>query len=215
MLKHALMVTAIALSAASAQAQVVVLTENFDNVDTLAASGWLETNLSSPAGSTTWAQGDQTIFTSQSGVPEAYITANYNSAEAQGSINNWLISPTFSTELGGTISFWAKADIVEPFFDQIAFGLSSTGSSAPGSFTLGSGITLSGDWAQYTFSFDAQGAGSVARFAINYFGSADLANYIGIDTVTVTAVPEPSTWALMGLGLAGLAVVRRRAGAAR
>lgn len=215
MLKHALMATAIALSAASAQAQVVVLTENFDNVGTLAASGWLETNLSSPVGSTTWVQGDQTIFTSQAGLPEAYITANYNSAAAQGSINNWLISPTFSTELGGTISFWAKADIVESLVDQIAFGLSSTGSSAPGSFTLGSGVTLSGDWTQYTFSFDAQGAGSVARFAINYFGSADLANYIGIDTVTVTAVPEPSTWALMGLGLAGLAVVRRRAGAAR
>jgi hypothetical protein len=45
---------------------------------------------------------------------------------------------------------------------------------------------------------------------LSYVGAADSSNYIGIDTVTVTAVPEPSTWLLMGLGLAGVAAVRRR-----
>ena len=210
MLKHALLATAMAFAAASAQSQVVLMTENFDNVGTLAGSGWIETNASTPGGTTDWAQGDQTVFPSQSGAPESYISANYNNAPVGGNISNWLISPTFSTALGGTISFFAKADILASYADTIAFGLSTTGASAPGSFVLGSGVTLSGDWTQYTLSFDAQGAGSVARFAINYFGAADSSNYIGIDTVTVTAVPEPATWAMMGLGLAGLAVMRRR-----
>ena len=35
-------------------------------------------------------------------------------------------------------------------------------------------------------------------------------NYIGIDSVSITAVPEPSTYLLMGLGVAAL-LLRRRA----
>ncbi len=35
--------------------------------------------------------------------------------------------------------------------------------------------------------------------------------YAGLDNLTVGAVPEPASWALMGLGVAGLLVARRRA----
>jgi PEP-CTERM motif len=34
--------------------------------------------------------------------------------------------------------------------------------------------------------------------------------YAGLDNLTVGAVPEPTSWALMGLGLAGIIVVARR-----
>ena len=36
-------------------------------------------------------------------------------------------------------------------------------------------------------------------------------DYIGLDTVSITAaVPEPSTWALMALGLGAVALRRRK-----
>jgi len=206
MFKRALIAAAISLAAISAQASDVLLTENFDDVTTLASSGWSFLNLSFPAGTTDWAQGDQSVFTSQAGAPESYISANYNNAAAGGFIFNSLISPTFSTAAAGTITFWARAAADPGYSDALNFGF--LGSSF-GSFSSQL-VTLTGEWTEYTVSYAAQGAGSVGRLVLSYVGAADSSNYIGIDTVTVTAVPEPSTWLLMGLGLAGVAAVRRR-----
>jgi hypothetical protein len=47
------------------------------------------------------------------------------------------------------------------------------------------------------------------RFAFRYLGDAT-ANYIGIDTVTVNAVPEPSAWLMLGLGLGLTTLLLRR-----
>lgn len=215
MLRKSLMATAISFAALSAQAQTVLLTENFDNYSTLVGSGWVLSNQSSTIGTTGgWYQGDQTIFTSQAGGPEAYLAANYNSTTAGGTIANYLFSPTFSTAVAGTISFWARADIAPDYFDTISYGLSSGASTgAPGALSFST--TLTGDWTQYTVDFASAGAGSVGRFVIEYTGSFETSNYIGIDTLTVTAVPEPSTWLLMGFGLAGVATVRGRRSAAK
>ncbi|MEP7101272.1 MAG: choice-of-anchor J domain-containing protein [Burkholderiales bacterium] len=222
MLKHALMATAITFAAVSAQAQTVLISEGFDDFNSLTGNGWVLTNLSTSGGTSSWFQGiggSGGIFDSQAGAPSAYIGADFNNSGIGGTISNWLISPTFSTAVAGTVSFWAKAAISAPSFDQIAFGL-STGSSTTGAFALGSTVTLVGAWTQYNVNFEAQGAGSVGRFAIEYIGSYDDSNYIGIDTFAVTTiatapVPEPSTYALMALGLAGVAAVARRRRAAR
>jgi hypothetical protein len=194
-------------AAASAAHAQFAIDEGFDNVATLAGKGWLLVNASSPVGSTGWFQGDQTIFTAQAGAPQAYIASNFNAA-AGGTLANWLISPTFSTQDRGFVSFYARADIFEQFVDQLAWGFSKGGTSFA-DFTIGAPHTIGGEWTHFQIDFAPQGAGSIGRFAIVYTGSAELANYVGVDTFAV-AVPEPETWALMLVGLAGLGVLKRR-----
>lgn len=214
MLKQALMATVITFAAASAQSQTMILSESFDSVAGLGGSGWVQTNLSSPVGTLSWFQGNSGIFASQTGAPNAYIGANFLSGADGGALANWLISPTFSTAAAGAVTFYARSAGSQGLSDHIAFGL-STGSASTGSFTLGSAVTLGTGWTQYSVNFAAKGAGSIGRFAIEYVGLVDDSEYIGIDTFAVTTfatapVPEPSTYALMALGITGLAMVRRR-----
>ncbi|MBX9869207.1 MAG: PEP-CTERM sorting domain-containing protein [Burkholderiaceae bacterium] len=211
MYKKALAALALIGAAASAQASILLLNENFDDVNAL--PGWVLTNQSTPGGLTGWFQGNDGVFTAQSGADNAYIAANFNNAgrdvNGVSTLNNWLITPTFSTELAGQISFWARHDVDVSFDDFFTFGLSS-GSASPASFSVGSLVQANTDWTLYTLNFAANGAGSVGRFAINYLGDADTSNYIGFDTLTITSVPEPSSWMLMAIGALGLLSLRRR-----
>jgi len=195
-------------AATAAHAQVVI-SEGFNNVATLAGSGWILSNASTPLGSTPgWYQGDQGIFAAQAGAPQAYLAANFNNAAAGGTLANWLISPTFSTQDAGWVSFYVRAEVLPDFSDKLKWGFSHGGSSFA-DFALGSEHTIGADWNQVLINFAAQGAGSTGRFAIVYTGAADASNYVGVDTFTV-AIPEPETWALMLAGLAGLGVMKRR-----
>ena len=191
---------------ASAHAQVL-LSEGFDSTATPA--GWIFTNASSPVGLSGWFGGDTAILMPQAGA--GFLVSNFNAAAVGGTISNWVISPTFSTALPTRVTFYASAEIFSSFSDLFNFG-SSSGDSSTASFTMGSTVTATGSWTQYTLDIPAGGAGTVGRFAVQHLGLAASANYLGIDSVTVTAVPEPASWMLLGGGLlAAAGLARRRA----
>jgi len=215
-LRRAAAAAVLAAAACAAHSQVVVVNEGFNDVTTLAGSGWVLNNASTPIGPVAnWFQGDQTIFAAFAGAPQAYIAANFNNAAAGGTLANYVFTPVFTTQGGGTVSFWARSaagstPADEGFTDHIRVGR-TTGGTTPGDFIqIGTDITLTTAWTQYTFSIAAQGVGATGRAAIEYFGVGDTSDYVGVDSVNVNVVPEPETWALVGLGLAALGVVKRR-----
>jgi hypothetical protein len=209
MMKKALAAMALAGVAMTAQAGIAVQ-EGFENVYGLAAKGWVFTNASTPVGfPTTWSQGDQTIFSAQSGSPGSFAAASYGNAGAGGTLNNWLITPDFYAVNDVKVTFWLNADAYPGTSDQLAFGY-STGSSATSDFIMSAPVTVStGGWTEYTYTINGLGDGGHARFAVAYVGAADTANYVGLDSLTVD-VPEPTSALLFAAGVLGLGAVRRR-----
>jgi hypothetical protein len=209
MMKKALVALAFSGVAVSAQAGAL-LNEGFDDVSGLAAKGWVLNNASTPAGETSgWAQGSQTVFPALNGAANSYASANYLNAAAGGTLSNWLITPEFSTGINGaSVAFWLRADAYAGTSDQLAFGFSN-GGTALSDFVLASPVTVGTDgWVRYVANVGG-GQGN-ARFALQYTGAADFANYVGLDSFQVAEVPEPATTAILLAGAMGLAMSRRR-----
>lgn len=199
-----------ALGAPATQAAgVEVLNEGFGNVSGL--SEWAQVNGSVPAGSG-WFQGNPGIFPAQAGAADAYAAANFlGAAYGSGTVDNWLITPYLDLSGSTTLSFFTRRAAEPGFNDQLEVLFSSGSGTDTAGFrhitTLGGPDGFATEWQQWTLILDTGGAG---RFAFRYFGDAATLNYMGLDTVSVvTAVPEPSTWAMLGAGL-GLFGLRRR-----
>jgi hypothetical protein len=207
----------------------VILNQGFDNISTLAGSGWAMTNNSSPAGTTSWFQGNPVIFSSQAGAPDAYIAANFNNAASPGNISDWLLTPVVSLQYNLQFVFYTRTEANSTFPDRLELRLSTSGSStnvgssdsSVGDFTnlvLTVNPTLSvggypSDWTQFTANFIGLGVPASGRFAFRYYvpDTVNNADYIGIDTVSITQdVPEPATMALFALGFGAIAWRRLR-----
>jgi len=208
MMKKALVALAFSAVAVSAQAGALLI-EGFNDVPALGSTGWVLNNASTPVGSVpSWYQGDQQIFQALTGAPESYAAANWMNAGMGGTLSNWLITPEFSTAEGAIVSFWLRADAFPGTSDQIAFGFSN-GSSALASFVMASPVTVgTNGWQRYE-AMIGKSQGS-ARFALQYTGSSDLSNYVGIDNLIVSQVPEPTTMMILAAGVMGLTMSRRR-----
>jgi len=203
------------------------LTEGFNNITTWAGSGWVQTNNSSPLGLTNWFQGNTGIFTSHSGTADSYIAANFDNAAFGGDISNWLLTPTLSLNNGDSISFWTRTETGAPFPDSLELRLSTNGANS----NVGATATSVGDfttilltinpglmgsypdsWTHFTVMVSGLGGPTSGRYGFRYVVPDTSANgdYIGIDDVNVTQVPEPASMTLLISGLAGAALWRRK-----
>ena len=208
--KIALGIATASLSASSMA--TVVLSEGFDSVAGLAGAGWVQVNASTNA-SNAYFQGNPGIFPSAAGAADSYVAADFLSGF--GTISNWLIAPTIT--LASTLRVDYSARVAGAgFLDTIQVWLSTNGASSNiADFTtlLGSySSDTDNGWVAQSLFLAGTPGGTQGRIAFRYFvGDTNVAgNYIGIDSLTVTTVPEPATWALAGLAMAGLALGRRQ-----
>ncbi len=210
MMKKALAALVMSGMMASAQAGFLV-NEGFDDVTTLAGKGWVINNQSTPGGTTSWYQGDEQIFSALSGAPNSYIAANYESSAEGGRLANWLISPEFSTAEGARISFWLRGAASDIYSDKFSFGYNLDGSTDLRKFDMLRAMTVGTDgWVRYEARIEKGSDIGTARFALLYAGAAADANYIGLDNLAISEIPEPSSMLILGAGVMGLVASRRR-----
>lgn len=186
------------------------------------ASGtWHALNASSPVGSTGWFN-NPAVFATHSGA--GHLNANFNGTTGTNTINNFMMSMVRTFNNGDTISFWTRTATGNPFPDRLSLKLSTNGAStnvADFSTTL---LTVNPNlltgtanypevYTQFTATISGLSGPTAGRFAFNYNvtnggPTGANSNFIGIDDVAYTAVPEPATMAALGLGVAAL--LRRR-----
>lgn len=207
----------LALCALALGAQAnTVLSESFDNVAALPASGWAQVNLSAAPVGQPWFQGNAGIFPAASGAPSAYVAANFlSTSSAAGAVSNWLMTPEISLDSSSVLSFLIRT-AGDGFLDKVEVRLSTSGAStnvADFSSVIGS-FQASTDtgWVGLSYTLGSVALPTTGRLAFHYIvdSVATAGNYVGIDDVAVTsAIPEPGTWLLMGMGVAGLLLRRR------
>jgi PEP-CTERM motif len=194
----------------AAHAGPVLLSEGFNDVSTLAASGWVMSNQSVPVGETGWFQGNSGVFAAQSGAADSYIAANYLNAGLGGNVDNWLITPVVELAGGSYVNFSARTNGAVPG-DTLDVYYNSSGSTNLADFVLLGNVTF-GDPASWTALQFVHTGWTDTRFAFRYTVTDTLNNgdYIGIDTLDIKGVPEPETLALFGMGLLLMPLALRR-----
>lgn len=110
---------------------------------------------------------------------------------------------------------WQAANFGVNNHDNSYLGSNAIGVLLDGaSIGQGSTLSLSSNWYTQSLTFVATSASQLLSFRLANSETA----YLGIDGISVTtggvapAVPEPSTWLLMAMGVAAVGAMRRRQG---
>lgn len=203
------------------------LTENFDGG---LPAGWTIKNLSEPVGAIDWFEGNPGVFDAYQGAENSYLAANFNSGAGTADISNWLILPTSLYRNGDTLSFFTRTTDFSGFPDNLEVRFSNVGgtnvggsSASVGTFTslllsVNPGQQLFGypeSWTQYSVTLSGLAGATTGAFAFRYVvenggPSGSFSNYVGIDTVAITPVPEPGIYMMLGAGLGLMALMRKR-----
>lgn len=198
-----------------------LLSEGFNDISTLGASGWVMTNNSGAVGSTNWFQGQDFAFPAAAGTSNSYIAADLNNAVYGGAVSNWLITPEVAMANGEQLSFSLRL-LAEGAVDTVQVYYSTAGASSnvgttatsTGDFQLLGTYSASADtgWTSNALTLSGLSGATTGRYAFRYLvdNTAINGDYIGIDSVNITAVPEPTTALMLLLGLGVVAFSRKK-----
>jgi len=200
-----------------------LLSEGFNDISTLGASGWVMTNNSNPVGATNWFQGEEFAFPAApgAGAGNSYIAANNVNAGYAGTISNWLITPEVAMANGEQLNFSLRL-LAEGAVDTVQVYYSTAGASSnvgttadsTGDFQLLGTYSASATtgWTNNALTLSGLSGATSGRYAFRYLVDDTSVNgdYIGIDSVSISAVPEPSTALMLLLGLGVVAFSRKK-----
>ena len=199
-IKNALLGTVLALGCQATFAQVNTITEGF----TALPDDWIIINHSQTIGSTSWFQGNNTVFPAHTGPSTSYAGANFNNTTGVGDISDWYITPEVNVQNGSTVSFWTRIPTVgtTEYPDRLELRLSTAGNST----NVGSSSSDVGDfsilllsvnptlttgvypqvWTQFSATVSGLNAPTSGRLAFRYWvekggPNGNNSNYIGVD----------------------------------
>ncbi|BDC48489.1 hypothetical protein F183_A08050 [Bryobacterales bacterium F-183] len=208
------------LGSAGLRADVVLLSENFDDISTLTGNGWTLSNQSTPAVGVNpgWFQGEPNTFAARSGAANSYISANYLNASVGGNVRNWLILPQLTVGPNTVLTFYTSTDTSLFPGDVLTVQVAAAGSGTYNTLlTIGdpNSAAYPTGWTKYSVNVGGAVPANVDIALVYSVQDTSInGNVIGIDDLSVvnvtSAVPEPGAWLTLSVMLTGVALRKRR-----